>query len=203
MKSILLIGASGTIGQCIQKELSHDCHLITVGHSSGEFQVDLADSESIAKLYQSIPAVDAVVCAAARGVVFAPLENMTRQQYLDSMQSKLLGQVDLVTQGLKHLKDDVNFTLTTGILNADPIAKGSAAAMVNAAIECFAKAAAIDVPGKQRINVVSPALLEESREQYQDFFPGHQTVPGHLVGLAFRKAIMGKMNGEVIKVGWS
>ena len=201
-KKILLIGATGTIGQLIQKELQKDNEVINVGNRQGDYQVDITNSDSIRALYQSVSDIDAVVCAAARGVVFAPLQIITKQQFIDSMQGKLLGQIDLVLQGLAHLKPTTSFTLTTGILNVDPIAKGSAAASVNSAIEGFTKAAAIDVPNKQRINVISPALLEESEEKYRDFFPGYSTVPGKQVARAYRKAIFGQQTGEVIKVGW-
>lgn len=202
MKKVLLIGATGTIGKAIAKELERDCEIIKVGGSSGDHQVDIAASDSIKKLYEKFSDVDAVVCAAARGVVFSPLAGLTQKDYLQSLQGKQLGQIDLVTQGLRFLKDDVSFTLTTGLLNHDPIASGAAAGMVNGAVEGFVRAAAIDVPARQRINVVSPALLVESVEKYQDFFPGYAPVPGATVALAYRKSIMGKQTGQVIRVGW-
>ena len=70
------------------------------------------------------------------------------------------------------------------------------------AIEGFVKAASLDVPGKQRINVVSPILLEESKDKYGDLFNGHATIPGKDVGQAYRKLIFGIQNGETLKVGW-
>lgn len=202
MKKVLLIGATGTIGKAITAELASDCNVIKVGSSSGDVHVDIADSESIAALYKQHADADAVICAAARGVVFAPVAELTRADCEASLQSKQLGQIDVVLQGLKMLGDHVSFTLTTGILNGDPILQGAAAAMVNAAVEGFTIGAAIDMPGKQRINVVSPALLTESLEKYRNFFPGHQTVAAAAVALAYRKCVMGGLNGEVVRVGW-
>jgi len=203
VKKVLLVGASGTIGQAVATELSTDCEVISANYSSGAFQVDLSCSESIAHLYQNITDIDAVVCTAARGVYFSPLAEMKKSHYIDSIQSKLLGQIDLVYQGLKYLnQDNVSFTLTTGLLNAEPIAQGTAAAMVNGAIEAFVIAAAIDMPAKQRINVVSPTLLQESVQQYQSFFPGYATVPAAQVALAYKKSIFGNQTGKIFKVGW-
>lgn len=199
---VLLIGATGTIGGCIANELERDCEVIYVGGTSGDYQVDIADSAAIAAMYRTFADVDAVVCAAARGVIFKPLDQITMDEYRQSLQSKQLGQVELVVQGLRLLGDHVSYTLTTGLLNCDPIKSGSAAAMVNGAVEGFVRAAAIDMPAKQRVNVVSPGLLLESVEKYRDFFPGFQPVPGAVVALAYRKAVMGHMTGEVIKVGW-
>ena len=201
-KSVLVIGASGTIGRAIVAELERDCNVIQVGGQSGEHTVDIASTNSITALYKKFPDVDAVVCAAARGVTFLPLVEMTKQAYTESLQSKQLGQIDVVLQGLKLLGKKVSFTLTTGLLNCDPIASGTAAAMVNGAVEGFVRAAAIDVPAKQRINIVSPALLLESVEKYRDFFPGYLPVPASTVALAYRKSIMGQQTSKIMRVGW-
>lgn len=201
-KKILLIGATGTIGKAIVQELAPDCSVIQVGRSSGEHTVDMTSTDSIIALYQKFNEVDAVVCAAARDVVFAPLFEMTIEAYMQSLQSKQLGQINLVIQGLKLLRPDVSFTLTTGLLNIDPIATGSAAGMVNGAIEGFVRAAAIDMPSRQRINAVSPALLAESAEKYRDFFSGYLPVPAATVALAYRKSVMGSQTGQIMRVGW-
>ena len=37
MQLIMLVGALGTIGQAIQKELVDDCELVLVGNTSGDF----------------------------------------------------------------------------------------------------------------------------------------------------------------------
>ncbi len=44
---IILIGASGTLGKGIDKELGERHEIVRVGHSSGDFQVDISDSDSI------------------------------------------------------------------------------------------------------------------------------------------------------------
>ena len=202
MKKILVIGAAGTLGEAICNELSRDFQVIKVGSTTGDYTVDIASTDSIIALYKKFNDVDAVICAAARNVIFSPLVEMTKEHYVTSMQSKQLGQIDLVIQGLKMLHSQVSFTLTTGLLNWDPIVTGTAAAMVNGAIEGFVHAAAIDMPEKQRINVVSPGLLLESLDKYRDFFPGYPPVPAATVALGYRKSVMGNQTGQVIKIGW-
>ncbi len=199
-KKVLVIGATGTLGRAIVTELERDCLVIKVGNSSGDEVVDIASTDSIRSLYRKHQDADAVVCAAARGVIFKPLSDMTKEDYVSSMHSKQLGQIDLVLLGVQLLKATASFTLTSGILNVDPIAQGSAAAMVNGSLEGFVRAAAIDMPAKQRINLVSPALLVESVEQYRGFFEGFHPVPAATVALAYRKSIMGQQTGQIFCV---
>ena len=92
---------------------------------------------------------------------------------MSGINDKLMGQVNLVLDGLKHIADGGSFTLTSGVLDRDPIRQGVNAAAVNGAIDAFVMAAAIDLPRGLRINAVSPGLLEESAKKYEGFFPGH------------------------------
>lgn len=202
MKKILIIGANGDLGSAIVNELKSDSEIIQASQHQSDVKVDLASSDSIKAMYKKIGKLDAVICAAARGVVFAPLTEMDIEKITQSMQSKLLGQINLVLLGLNHLNQHSSFTLTTGLLNADPIAKGAAAAMVNSAVEGFVKAAAIDMPNNLRINAVSPALLTESAARYSEYFPGYDTVPAKKAALAYRKSVYGQQTGEVYRVGW-
>ena len=80
--------------------------------------------------------------------------------------------------------------MTTGILNRDFVLNGSAAAMVNNAVEGFVKAAALDLPRGIRINAISPALLEESVKKYSELCPGFEPVSSTKVARAYRKVFM-------------
>ena len=66
MKRILVIGASGTIGKSVCTELSHDNEVLEASFSSSEFSVDIADTDSVRTLFESVGTVDHVVCAAAQ-----------------------------------------------------------------------------------------------------------------------------------------
>ncbi len=197
---ILIIGASGTIGSAIVRELQNDTDLVSASLNSGEYNVDLADSDSIANLFKQVGKIDGIVCAASRGVVFKPLAEMTIKDYLASMQQKLLGQLSLALEGIKVLNDHGSITLTTGIMNRDFVRNGSAAAMVNNAVEGFVKAAALDLPRGIRINAVSPALLEESVEKYSELCPGFEPVSSAKVARAYRRSIYGIQSGQIYHV---
>ena len=96
---ILLVGASGTIGSAIVKELKKDTDILSASLNSGNYKVDLSDLNSIIKLLENIDDLDGIVCAASRGVVFKPLLEMTLDDYVASIQQKLLGQLSLALEG--------------------------------------------------------------------------------------------------------
>ncbi|XZG70710.1 short chain dehydrogenase [Chitinibacteraceae bacterium HSL-7] len=199
MKKILLVGASGTIGSAIARELGARHTLITAGRNSGDYRVDLTDPASIRALFKATGPLDAVVSAAGN-LHFGPLAEFTPEQYAIGLNDKLMGQVNLVLAGQHVLNDGGSFTLTSGILTDDPIVYGSSASMVNAALEGFARSAAIELARGLRINVVSPTLLEESVEAFGAFFPGFKPVPARHVALAFAKSVEGAQTGQVYRV---
>lgn len=198
---IILIGASGTIGKAVTKELEDRHTIITAGRNSGDVKVDICDSKSVEAMYKTTGAIDAVVCVAGN-VHFGPLMSMTPDNYFVGLNDKLMGQVNLVMAGLSYLNDNGSFTLTSGILSDDPIRFGSSAAMVNGAINGFVRGAAIELPRGIRINVVSPTILAESMPKFDEYFRGFESVPASRVALAYSKSVEGAQTGRVIRVGW-
>ena len=194
---VLIIGASGTIGSAIVQELKHDTQVLLASINHGDYKVDLANVDSITHLFQQTGKLDAIVCAASRGVIFKPVVEMTVEHYLASMQQKLFGQLSLVLEGIKVINDGGSITLTTGIMNRDFVRHGSAASMVNSAVEGFVKAVALDLPRGIRINAVSPSLLEESVKVYGELCPGFEPVSAAKVARVYRRSIYGIQSGQV------
>jgi len=199
---IILIGASGTIGKAVYAELSARHEVVRVNRNSGDFQVDIADPESIDRLFGQLGAFDALVNTAGN-VHFGPFEQFTAAQFDVGLRDKLMGQVNLVMQGLKHIRDGGSFTLTSGLLNDDPIREGVSAAMVNGGLEGFVHGAAIVLPRGLRINVVSPTVVEESLPAYGPYFRGTKAVPASEVALGYAKSVEGAQTGRVYRIGWT
>lgn len=197
---ILIVGASGTVGKAAAAELGRRHEIIRAGRSSGDLTVDVMDEVSVTAMYQKLGKLDAVVACAGH-VHFGPVATMTPEQFRKGLNDKLMGQVNLVLLGLNHVNDNGSFTLTSGILDRDPVRAGANAAAVNGAIGAFVKGAAIEMPRGIRINAVSPGLLEDSAQKYDGFFPGHEPVSAARVGLAYAKSVDGALTGQVITVG--
>ncbi len=196
---ILIIGANGTLGQAIVRELAPRHTIVTASRNAGDHKVDLTDMASVKALFESVGKVDAIVSAAGK-VHFGPLADMTPELYAIGIRDKLMGQVNLVLAGQDYLHDGGSFTLITGILAQDPIRYGTSASMVNGAIESFVAASAIELPRGIRINAVSPGVLTESMEGYGPFFRGYKPVPAADAALAFAKSVEGLQTGQVYRV---
>lgn len=197
---VLIIGATGTIGRSVVDELKDRHELIIAGSKSGDITVDINDVQSIIKMYEALPSLDAVVVTAG-AVHFAPLTSMTSELYQIGLNSKLLGQVNIVLQGLKYLNEQGSFTLTSGSANRDPYKQGSGPAMVNGAIDGFVRSAAIELPKCLRINAVSPSILTESMQDFADYFRGFIPVSAKEVAVAYSKSVEGAQTGKIYSVG--
>jgi NAD(P)-dependent dehydrogenase (short-subunit alcohol dehydrogenase family) len=192
---ILIVGGTGTIGKEVAKQLSKH-EIVVAGSKSGDVQVDITNESSIKKMYELVGKIDAVVITS--GIVhFAPIEQMNDELYKIGLNHKLMGQVNVVTIGLNYVNSHGSFTLTSGILNRDPIPFGSSAAMVNGALEGFVIGAAIEMPNGIRINVVSPTVITQSLPIYADYFPGFKSVDVEDVALKYVKSVEGKQTGKV------
>ena len=152
---IIVVGAVGDIGQAACKELSARHEIVTVGRTSGDYQTDIQDINAVKSLYEAVGAFDAVVSCAG-DATFAPLDEMDQDAFMVGLQQKVMGQVNLVLAGLEAIADGGSFTLTSGVLDRDPIRTGTNAAAANGALAGFIKSAAIEMPRGLRINVVSP-----------------------------------------------
>ena len=196
---IIIVGATGTLGTAATAELEKDHEVVKVGFEDGDIQVDIADIASIRAMYDKVGSFDALVSATG-AVHFGPLGDISQDEWQLGLDNKLMGQINLVIEGAKHITDGGSFTLTAGIISQDPIRYGAAASTVCAALEGFAAAAALELPRGIRVNVVSPTILEESVHLFGTAFAGFEPVPAAVAAKAFRKSAEGAKNGETIYV---
>lgn len=195
---ILIVGANGLLGSGAVAALSEGNEIIQASRT-GDIAVDLTDPSSIAAMYQKVGKVDAVISATGK-VPFKSITELTLADYQSGINDKVLGQVELVRQGLDYVNDGGSFTLTTGILEREPIPTGAVASLSNGALESFAMAAAIEMPRNIRINVVSPSVLVEATG-YHPYFVGFEQVTLKACGKAYAKSVNGKKTGHIYKVG--
>lgn len=193
---VMIVGGTGTIGSAVADALSERHDVIRVGSSSGDLHVDLADKGSVESLYDAAGPLDAVVSAA--GIArFGPLERLEDDDFSFSIRHKLMGNVNLVRVGLGRVRDGGSFTLTTGNLSQDPQPESAIASMVGAGLESFARAAALELEGRYRVNVVSPGWVRETMEALgMDPSPG---MPVAELAAHYVRAVEGHMTGQILE----
>lgn len=198
---IIVVGGTGTIGKAVVKELGLRHTIVIASHHHGDVKVDTNNLQSIEQMYKTVGHFDAVVSTVGK-VHFEEFTKMTEEHYKIGLNDKLMGQVNLVLAGLPHISVGGSFTLTSGILSADPIRCGSSASMVNGAINSFVIGSAIEMPRGIRINSVSPTVLAESMDAYGNYFHGFEPVPAARVALAYSKSVEGAQTGQIYKTGY-
>jgi NAD(P)-dependent dehydrogenase (short-subunit alcohol dehydrogenase family) len=196
---VLVVGASGTLGRFVTRELAPRHEIIEVGKDRGQHQADMTSEQSIRRLFERVGTVDAII-AVAGNVHWGPLKEMTSDQFELGLHEKLMGQVKLTLVGRQFLNDGGSITLTSGSLSDDPYAGGASFTTVNAAIDGFVRGAAIELDRDRRINSVSPNVLRESWNVYGPGVPGTDPVPGKRVALAYRKSVEGRQTGQTYRV---
>jgi NAD(P)-dependent dehydrogenase (short-subunit alcohol dehydrogenase family) len=184
---ILLIGANGEIGKILQPELSKNHEIISAGRNSGDFRIDLSDTNSIEKLFKKIKNIDACICIAG-DCYTGNILSLDEEKLNIGIQNKLLGQINLVLISQHYLNNNGSFTLTSGKMGDKPIKNNIAKAIVNGGINSFVLAASLELERGIRINAISPAKVSD--------------IPVDDLINAYLKSIETTANGEIIKVNY-
>jgi NAD(P)-dependent dehydrogenase (short-subunit alcohol dehydrogenase family) len=192
---ILLVGATGTIGRAVVAILSPRHDVVEASRHKARYQVDIADLDSIRSLYEDVGHVDAVISAAGQAA-WKPLADLHDADFDFSLQSKLLGQVNLVRIGANWVRDGGSFTLTSGILAHQPTPGSVAVSIVNAGVEAFGRAAALELPRGLRVNVVSPPWVSETLQAMGRDPAGG--VPAADVARSYVESVEGTQTGAII-----
>jgi NAD(P)-dependent dehydrogenase (short-subunit alcohol dehydrogenase family) len=192
---VLVIGGSGTIGRAVVQALRTEHEVLSAARGEGDVRVDITSPDSIRAMYRQVGRVDAVVSAAGGGA-WKPLDQLTDQDFEHSLHYKLMGQVNVVRLGFEHVADGGSITVTSGVLAQEPMPGSGAISLVNAGLEGFARAAALEAPRGIRVNVVSPPWVTETL-QAMGMDP-RGGMPAADVAQAYVDAVRGTHNGQVL-----
>ncbi|MDR5854281.1 short chain dehydrogenase [Caballeronia sp. LZ062] len=192
---VLIVGATGLLGTEIARILGPEHEVIAASRKGSDVPVDLSDKASIAAMYSKVGNVGAVLCVGGTAK-FAPLDALSDDDYAFSLANKLMGQVNLVRCAIGHVDEGGCITLTSGTLAQQPMVGSAAVSIVNAGVEGFARAAALELQGKMRVNVVSPRWVAETLQSMgKDPSAG---IPAVDVARAYKRTIDEPITGQVL-----
>jgi NAD(P)-dependent dehydrogenase (short-subunit alcohol dehydrogenase family) len=195
---IVVIGATGTIGKAVADALAGRHEVVRVARQSGDLRVDISSKESIERFFEALGSFDALVSAAGEAR-FKPLEELSDEDFAFCLANKLMGQVNLVRAGPRHVRDGGSFTLTSGVLGLHPMRGSAAISLVNMGLEGFARAAALEASRGIRVNVVSPPWLTETLEAMGSARAGASGgLPAAAVAKAYIESVESTRTGEVL-----
>ena len=191
---ILVIGATGTIGKEVVAALQGAHDVVPASRNTG-IEVDIRDVESVRAMYKQAGRVQAVICASGSGA-WKPLEELTDDDFAITLAYKLMGQVNVIRQGLGAVADGGSITVTSGVLSQKPMKNSAAISMVNSGLEGFVRAAALEAPRGIRVNVVSPPWVTETLEALGR--PPEGGLPAETVAKAYVRSVEGQDTGKVL-----
>lgn len=199
MKKILLVGASGVIGNAVYKNLKDEYEVIRAGRNGADIQFDANDSKSIVTALKDVGELEGIITCLGK-MPFKQFVNIPEDEFIQGMTNKFFGQVNVVRAALPNLTHGGSIVLTSGILSDQPIDTSVCAASANGAINAFVLATALELKGRARVNAVSPSMVEESVVTHGRLFDGFKTTSMEDLVNAYRYCLKGLINGKVIRL---
>lgn len=194
---IIVIGGTGTIGKAVVESLKNEHEVMVIGYRDGDYSLDLGSKESIQSMFNDITDIDGVISTAGLAN-FGSLDGQSDSDIQLALNNKLMGQVNLVRVGMKHIKSNGFIILTSGTLAQHPMPGSSSVSMVNAGLEGFVRAAALEMPNDIKINVVSPSFVKETMEMMgMDSTHGISAADTAKV---YKASVDMKESGEIVEV---
>lgn len=158
---VFVVGSKGTIGSAVTQLLKEEGYEVIEASRTSNPGLDITETSSIDSYYKHLGEVDAIICTAG-DAAFSLLQDMSDEDIQSGVNSKLLGQINLVRKGLKYLRPGGVFVLTGGITAFNPTPQSSMFAMINGGLNAFAGALALELTEGRRIVTVHPTWVAET-----------------------------------------
>lgn len=167
-KTVIVIGGSSGIGAAVAREATaRGAHVVlagrrlssTVEHGVRSEPVDVTDSASLQRLFESVGRFDHLVYTAGPAVQAKTLIETDLNEAQANFNVKLWGALRAIQQALPFLDEQGSISLTSGQLGRKTIAGQFIKTGINAATEALGKQLAKEL-APRRVNVISPGVID-------------------------------------------
>lgn len=194
---ILVIGGTGTLGSAVVSMLREDHEVISVGRTSGDYQVDIENKASLEKLFKEIGEVDGIISTCGDGRM-APFQVQSDEDMDLAINSKLRGQIDIIRLGVHSVKENGFILITTGTASNNYMPGASSITMANNGLEGYIRAINIEQFNGVRVNAVSPYFIKETVETLKFDIPN--AIPAADTAKVYKMVIESDASGIVADV---
>ena len=129
-----------------------------LGHDVKAWRADATDETSMAELFETIGEIDHVAVLAGVQPV-SPITELTVLQLRDAMEQRVWAAAVACRLGALRMRPGGSFTFCSGVSSVRPRRDRSFGAAATAALESFARAAAVDL-APLRVNVLCPGPID-------------------------------------------
>jgi len=193
MKKLLVIGATGLMGNAIVQLASENYEVYAASRTS-ELSVDISSKESLELLLETVGQVDAIICTGGIAY-FKPYTEVTDDDWEFAISNKMMGQINIMRLGEKYVRDGGTIILTTGQASEYPFPGSSIVTTVNRAVEGAVKAFSVEIE-RIRVNAMSPGWVTDTLVQL-GMDPSEGQTP-EAIAEAYLDVVEQSVSGETI-----
>ncbi|QEU01840.1 SDR family oxidoreductase [Pseudomonas oryzihabitans] len=172
-KKVVILGGGSGMGLAVAKKVASSGGKVviagrnadklskvvaTLGEAASYKAFDLGDEAAVKKAFEEIGAFDHLVTTAAQ-LTFAPVADLSTEQVESMLVSKFWGPFYASKYAAPHIAKEGSITFFSGLAAYRPAPGAAIVAALNAALEGFAMALALEIK-PVRVNVVSPGVVD-------------------------------------------
>lgn len=173
-KRIIIVGGSAGIGLNIAEQVTAAGAIpIIVGRTADKiseakkkltydtsvYQLDASKEQDVIAFFEEIGPFDHLISTIKHPHVSGNFTETSSEDSKVAFDTKFWGQYNLVQHGLKQIRPDGSFILSSGIASRRSYPGFSTTAAINGAIESLVKSLSVEI-APIRINAVSPGFIE-------------------------------------------